>query len=60
MPGRQRQKPAARPLELAFRRCWMRLSPAERSRALEELRGPFRRQWYIVDERGVRRLLEDE
>ena len=49
-----------RPLEQSFLGCWMRLAPAERSRVLEGLRQPFRRQWYVVDGGGVRRLRDDE
>jgi hypothetical protein len=51
---------SARPLELAFHRCWARLSAGERQDVLEDLRHPPRRQWYIVDEGGVRRLLPGE
>ena len=49
-----------RPLEESFRRCWMRLAPAERGRLLDGLGQPFRRQWYVVDGQGVRRLRDDE
>ena len=60
MHSRKKLWLSARPLELAFYRCWMRLSPTGRGRAVEDLQGPFRRQWYVVDEQGVRRLLPDE
>ena len=60
MRSRKKLWLTARPLELAFNRCWMRLSPSERSRVVDDLRQPFRRQWYIVDEQGVRRLLPEE
>ena len=50
----------ARRLELSFVRGWMRLDSRERSRLVEDLRRPFRRQWYVVDGRGVRRLGDDE
>jgi hypothetical protein len=38
----------------------MRLGPAERGRVLGDLSQPFRRQWYVVDGQGVRRLRDDE
>ena len=60
MRSRKVPWPAARPLELAFWSCWMRLSPEERRDVVDDLRGPPRRQWYIVDERGARRLLTGE
>ena len=50
----------ARPLELSFVRCWLRLGAAERNRVIGDLRQPFRRQWYVADGRGVRRLGDDE
>lgn len=60
MHSRKRPWLTARQLELAFVRCWMRLSPAERGRVTAALHQPFRRQWYIVDGQGVRRLRDDE
>jgi hypothetical protein len=38
----------------------MRLGRSERSRMLADLGQPFRRQWYMVDGQGVRRLRDDE
>lgn len=49
-----------RRLEQSFRRCWMRLTPDERDRVLDGLERPFRRQWYVVDGQGLRRLRDDE
>jgi hypothetical protein len=49
-----------RPLELSFLRCWMRLGPTERGRVVDGLAQPSRRQWYVVDGQGVRRLRDDE
>jgi len=60
MHRQKRPWPAARQLEAAFVRCWLRLDLPQRARVVEELRQPFRRQWYIVDEHGVRRLRDDE
>lgn len=51
---------AARRLELSFVRCWRRLGPDERGRVLDGLGQPFRREWYVVDGQGVRRLGDDE
>jgi hypothetical protein len=50
----------ARQLEVSFVRCWMRLGTAEGGRVVEDLSQPFRRQWYVVDGQGVRRLRDDE
>ena len=44
--------------EWQFRRRLARLNGSERQRVIADLARPFRRQWFIVDERGVR-LLED-
>jgi len=60
MQRRKRLWITPRRLEVAFVRYWMRLSPAERGRVAEDLSRPFRRQWYIVDGQGVRRLRDDE
>jgi len=60
MHSPRKQWLAARLLELAFVRCWMRLSAGERNHLLDELRRPFRRVWYLVDEQGVRTLLPEE
>ena len=43
-------------LELTFYQLLLRLKPVERQRISEELGQPFRRQWFIVDEHGLRRL----
>lgn len=43
-------------LELTFYQLLLRLNPVERQWISEELEQPFRRQWFIVDEHGVRRL----
>jgi len=43
-------------LELAFYQLFLRLNHAERQHLAAELTQPFRRQWFIVDENGVRRL----
>jgi hypothetical protein len=60
MRRRMRLWLTTRPLESSFLRCWMRLGPAERGRVLGDLSQPFRRQWYVVDGQGVRRLRDDE
>jgi hypothetical protein len=49
-----------RQLELSFVRCWKRLGAAERGRVVGDLSQPLRRQWYIVDGQGMRRLRDDE
>jgi hypothetical protein len=60
MRRQMRLRLTTRPLELSFVRCWMRLGRSERSRVLADLGQPFRRQWYLVDGQGVRRLRDDE
>ena len=56
MKRRSRRQPSSRQLELCFQQLIGRLSPEEQQRVREELQRPFRRQWWVVDERGVRRL----
>mgnify|MGYP001043961903 CR=1 FL=1 len=45
-------------LELTFYRLFLRLNYAERQRVAQDLVQAHRRQWFIVDEHGVRRLEE--
>ncbi len=52
----KRRRRKNRRLELAFYRLWLRLNPVERQRVVEEFAQPVRRQWFIVDEHGVRWL----
>jgi hypothetical protein len=56
MSRRSRRQPKNKRLELTFQQLLARLNHAERQRIHEELARPFRRQWFIVDEHGVRRL----
>jgi hypothetical protein len=56
MSRRSRRQPKNKRLELTFQQLLARLNHAERQRIHEELAQPFRRQWFIVDEHGVRRL----
>ncbi len=56
MKGRSRKQPSNRQLELRFEQLILRLGPEEQQRVREELQRPFRRQWWVVDERGVRWL----
>lgn len=60
MHRRMRLWLTARQFESSFARCWLRLSPGERGRVLAGLSQPFRREWYVVDDQGVRRLRDDE
>jgi len=45
-----------RRLDVEFHRLYVRLDASERHRVAQELAQPARRQWWIVDEQGVRRL----
>jgi len=56
MRRRKRTQPTPRPLELSFASLFLRLNSDERRRVADELQRPFRRQWFIVDGAGVRRL----
>ena len=56
MSKRSRRQRENEQLEMGFYRLLLRLDLTERQRVSEELAQPFRRQWFMVDERGVRRL----
>lgn len=58
MRRRNRPRPMAEQLELAFYHSFLRLSEQDRRRVMEELTLPFQRLWLIVDAHGVRRLEE--
>lgn len=56
MSRHNRRQPKNKRLELTFQQLLARLNHAERQRIHKELAQPFRRQWFIVDGRGMRRL----
>jgi hypothetical protein len=56
MSKRSKHRRKNRRLELTFYQLLLRLNSVERQWISEELEQPFRRQWFIVDEHGVRRL----
>jgi hypothetical protein len=58
MSKRKRRHPRNRRLELTFYQLLSRLNDCERERVSAELAQPFRRHWFVVDGRGLRRLEE--
>jgi hypothetical protein len=56
MSRRSRRQRKNKRLELTFQQLLSRLNDAERQRIHHELAQPYRRQWFIVNGRGVRRL----
>jgi hypothetical protein len=54
----RRTKAASRRLDLAFSQLWLRLSPEERQRMVDQFDGPFQRHWWVADGQGLRALDE--